>query len=1457
MRPSIRFLTCIVCSHGIALAACGPEDPEQPPVDDTPLVTLEDLEPPAPEPVALESASGCALDADCAQGTYCFQGLCALECAGDAECASGEACDASRGRCVVPSASGLLGALGDTEGARPDALPALSPTNSPQTVFDVGAGQASVDFTLELSGDAPAEGISYRLTRSDADAPDGLVRRTAGGSSTVTIPIEAGLADPDAPDPSTVIVQVESAVGSWSVALVPRAPVSGTYAGRVNVPGFGAQGVPIEFQLIAAPEGASLDDATSVKMRLQTVDWNLFSPVRGEGSPEWVTVEATRDDFTDSWVASFVGRYDMTDGVVQTAGPDQIRREMRFQLQQDGDDVTAQVRDRFEGLYESVTRQGVVNLEDVVFNGTLLAERSVAAADAPATADLPSADPQPLPPPSIEQCDDAMFSVAPLPYGDGAQAWDCDAIASAADFTAADPGERASCALAIAGTALSSSATTANQIKTYLEGGTIDGESFADFMARCATGADGLCRPTPETLCGRQATALAYRDIPGDDGRAEALIDSYAAATREAFLGRQLAAFFTDSDTRLTWLQSQDFPAVVTAEVRDLNEQLLEEWRANVLEVHLGVLSGQFDAAGLTVLAREPSTDEARAARQSLLFDMAQALRGALDATTLAARRWHTLLQDSRDREEKARFVARTARDLYVLAGVFSRLSLTSGGGEQGAVIATGFAELQRASLELSRDFDALLYARDAEVSVSTSLDPTRGNATLLADLEAAALDELTDAQDSVTRVLERAQAEALTETQLRDRMNNELADLRSDLVTLCGLPTDCTPDDLRNGEPECAVDVSVCGARVPRGQRDVLNLPRAGATASEGGKAILAVRDAGLEVRIANDELRAQLKRIRLYERNTAQFARNIRTRQGIRRNELQAIRDNIAAQDVWRRAGFAELAATLDEAASVRQDRIDAAQATLDDWDAIKIQQVDEKMGNLIASAIARQSAATLRDAAGGLKDFSEAAVAGFPTAGDDVTSTARMISLMGSAGFVLMMRASATAADWAATSLDLVQQRKDLITEADTKSTNLSTVVEALTAEDTFADLRARAERAQAEGDLEARNLANMLTLLRAQAEHRIAYLRDVSDLNDRRAELRSQLLLVSGLELRVAQAKLGVQQRILDWLSIQQRARLVEAKLVDLERQRADVAALVGSPAVLFSRANRLEQAERRLEDAKDAMMDWLVALEYFAVRPFIDQRIQILLARNTYQLEEVADRLSQIQNDCGGAVNTFTAELSLRDDLLGFTTPTQSPDGALVFSPAERLRAVMTSGFVPVSRRVRYRADSSVGDLMTRREDILSATFDVSLDDFANLQNTCNAKLDSLEVKLVGEGLGEANPTVTILYDGVGQLTSCQPDLDAYVSQFARASSFGQTTYLRSAGRSISPVAGVNAFPTDGSNETLNGLPLASQYTVLIDTSAGENGEIDWSRLEDVELKVAYTYQDVFPVGQCE
>ncbi|HCF60046.1 MAG TPA: hypothetical protein DFS52_18885, partial [Myxococcales bacterium] len=236
--------------------------------------------------------------------------------------------------------------------------------------------------------------------------------------------------------------------------------------------------------------------------------------------------------------------------------------------------------------------------------------------------------------------------------------------------------------------------TTAGQIAEFLDHGTSGGESFADFMKRCAAGTDGTCRPTPAVLCGRQLAAFAYAGIEEQLASSPDLVLAFEEASREAFLGRQMGAFQTDTNTRLEWLKSSDFPAIVTSAVKNHTENLLESWAANVLEVHLGVLAGQFDDAGLAVLSQPAFGPSGAAARKTLLLEMSQSWRGAADALSLAAARWNQLFQDEATRATKASFVNRRMFDLYLVAGLLSDFNRASGASFASGSFASGFSQL-------------------------------------------------------------------------------------------------------------------------------------------------------------------------------------------------------------------------------------------------------------------------------------------------------------------------------------------------------------------------------------------------------------------------------------------------------------------------------------------------------------------------------------------------------------------------------------------------------------------------------------------------------------------------------------------------------------------------------------------------------------------------------------------
>ena len=81
--------------------------------------------------------------------------------------------------------------------------------------------------------------------------------------------------------------------------------------------------------------------------------------------------------------------------------------------------------------------------------------------------------------------------------------------------------------------------------------------SFGQFLEKCAA-RDGYCVPTPEVMCAEQLLAHAYQTQGSELTEAGALLDRYQRVAREAYLGRQLAAFQIDTTIRLEWLRTSE-----------------------------------------------------------------------------------------------------------------------------------------------------------------------------------------------------------------------------------------------------------------------------------------------------------------------------------------------------------------------------------------------------------------------------------------------------------------------------------------------------------------------------------------------------------------------------------------------------------------------------------------------------------------------------------------------------------------------------------------------------------------------------------------------------------------------------------------------------------------------------------------------------------------------------------
>ena len=394
----------------------------------------------------------------------------------------------------------------------------------------------------------------------------------------------------------------------------------------------------------------------------------------------------------------------------------------------------------------------------------------------------------------------------------------------------------------------------------------------------------------------------------------------------------------------------------------------------------------------------------------------------------------------------------------------------------------------------------------------------------------------------------------------------------------------------------------------------------------------------------------------------------------------------------------------------------------------------------------------------------------------------------------------------------------------------------------------ELQTEAEAAGAE--VEAFNLQVILEAMDRDLEISQGYERDLIDLSDRRNELLSRSVEMVERTGGLARAQLALETAKLEYFRNCELAAQEKSGLDEVRKFRSSIKQLIAGPDALFATANGLTEAERELDRARLKMADWLVAIEFAAVRPFFNERMSILLARNTYQLRAIADRLRDLESRCGGATNLETTTVSVRDDLLGLRDSQLDPNFGLL-TPGQRFFQLAKTTPLPADQSMRYSASQTLeGDSNSGQKFFFVVPFTLSPGAFANLSHTCNAKIDSIAVRLVGAGLGSGQPMVTILYGGASSMYSCQPGIDSYVRTFSQGrAGYASSSSFTTESRAISPVAGISEMGS--ANQTLSGMPLASDYTILIDPSLPANRWVDWNKLDDIELQVSYSYQDVF------
>ena len=1423
--------------------------------------------------ITLDSASGCRIDADCAAGTHCFQRMCVWECTDDADCGAGALCS-ERSRCL--SSERVLAAKSNADRLRLEELDeshlgeadgdigSIDIVEWPPLSIPVRPGEPFVEATLRTSAPLP-EGVLLYTVLMPEDRGTAQAHR-AVGDDTFTLLLPTGVAGGDEQEVQTV--QITTAMGSRTLYLTPQRPRAGLYAGTFNPRVFGGAGLPLDFAIETTPEHVgTISEASAAWLWIPTSDAYLVSLAGPGEQARWVRRPLEWDAESEAWVAIFAqdlaaARYFGPDAFVGSS------RTLRVEIsEEDGDVVLGAVADRWRGIYERTGPDGIREPGVPTVSGQFTVDR-VGPLPAQPVRDG-SATPGPLPsiaPPALAHCDAAVFAATIVVPDDPEldPTTPCGPITNAAAFRSAPAQERATCALAVADSVLSGPTIT-SMLNAILDPNQPNpgGMSFRAFIEACASQSDPLCNASPDLLCARDLVAHAYRDAGAAGDTLMDLSTAYERTTREAFIGRQLAAFEVDTRSRLDWLRSSEAPLFLAAALRDYNESILNAWKDDVLDAHVDGVFGQLDAAGLSVLTRATTDPLALANRRELLLELANSWRAAMDALVLLTSRTNVLYQDDARRAASTEYVRRVTFRLYLTAAILQELNRETGTSHLGSSFGAGFSVLLRDLNRLAMPFNRLIFARDAEVVASRSLDPTSNARSLLVELERDARSAVRSAQASVDLVLDEAQQTAVDELTLAAQYEDQLLSLRNELIELCGLPSGCAASDV-GADPACDIPTEAgrCGFVIERQRPDRPRLPldSEARSISEAGIALSSLQDAALGVQQEEERLRALVQR-------------------GVLLGEtVEAFANRVVDWDNRRRAVASEVNTLLDEIASFQNDLIDAQlqtlreeqrirevayerqRASVDEWNRIRVNGIEQDLRRMGAMNGLRITSSVIGFAADRTDLFAEIFKDATPKvagAATDPSFVSRLSVRFPAAIASSALGAAALTLDAIASSLEVSLEGAQMMREAQLENLAELEELNAMRDENDIADLEQRLATLELTSQREINSLNALAEAIRRNFELDMAHERDLQELRDRRDAWRSLMVDLMRYEYQVQQAELTARQRELNYYEVVQRAQLLDARFRTMQARWQNLESLLGSPDVIFSFAGRMARAESRIDRARRALEDWLVALEYYAVRPFVDQRMAILLARNPSQLEAIANELLRLQRVCGGPVTRETLDVSVRDGLLRMGYGNEAPAG-LAASPAEQFRALLARADVPVQRRIRLSTTETVGQRFDRGN-LLAVEFSLSPEDFANLPLTCNAKLDSVAVQLVGDDLGAGQPVVTLIYDGASELRSCQPGIAQYVAQFGPDSTaFAPTTSFRTAGRAVSPVAGIGEFgPVGTANATLDGLPLASGYTVLIDLDHPSNAAIAWDRLEDIHLRLRYNYQDVFPEGQCD
>ena len=1470
-----------------------------------PKLKIEDSE---TTPVTLSSTAGCRIDTDCVDGMFCFQGTCSSECDAQRTCKTGSCND--RGRCVMANDKqkhdlSTPDAVADT--VIPDAHIVLKPMST----IDVLAGAETV--TTRISTTTDYGPIMYRVEsegRVVADAATAEAQLMEGANQTdpvytytFTIPTDESALGSKGKVESVTLV---SSVGTFNLDLVPHPEASGAYDGAVVARQFGGSSIPFRAAVDVTPKNpASFDDIKSIKLYLPVSQKDIYSPESvelGKVHWAWVNMQKTEDDDNchvkghPCFEASFGANDYIIDGSQVVNEATKLYRSIRVELSDydaNANRFEGFVSDGFQGIYRQKgdTDDSFVQWAEVTVEGNLLMVRT-------------SDDDWNNPNKDVREHKREISINRPVNESISLRCSNADLVSifkdtecevnSLNDYNQLSDEDKIQCAVNGANKLLESDKLTSKTITTFLESQdttelvTKTGcASFGEFLTACseqtscAAGDEVFCKERTDFVCAVDILSSLYFDKTAilnnpnselnsgvDKLYGEVVFSDILQLMRESYLGPQFAAYQNDINIRKKWLENVDAPSIASSVLEQFNSSLLKTWKEQVLNAHFGVISKQFSQGVIEAIARGTNNEAIKSLRGSVLNEYGDAWMGASEALALATRRYDSLLTSTAERLEEAANIRPNLIDLYIVGAVESRINLNNDATSINASFGPGLNEIINGIKSLDQSFEDLVYMRDAEIAVSHSLDPQNTNSNLLQRRKQAAIDALDAAESKKTYVFDKITAQQFNEKSIAAVLSANVNSLKAEMANLCGLPDGCDSVD------KCEVEVETfkCGFKINKELDDAPTLVDGSANIGTAGAAILAYREADLDVKIAMADLDAQIIKHNEAQSAANSFAKTIEQLNKDRNDTLASIQNNLNKLKELVKDNAALEIDKLEINLNAMKDELTSAQEDLETWD--KMVSADNENTKSLMDDIAKYSNQALdSEFAGDVVQNTADVAAEFMSWDwdwDDEKSSPSVVSAM-NAGNAAVRGAIKTAGliGWSvAYSMKNSYEQKVNNAQRDIDEAELanSYKLEKWEREGEVDSLQARIDVQTAINNIEKtiiNNSADMELLkitnesLQKAFDAKEQYLYDREELEQLRATIAGLKADIATKRAIVTKTEIARDKKVIEYLSIAQNAQMLKSQYDAAQQRFADVKNVYSTPSCVFSYASDLETVETNIERAKEKIYDYLALVEYYAVRPFVDLRRAIYLAKAPNDLRKIINKINDLVDECGSTAQQNKPEItiSLRE-FMGITR-----DYSDMTMP-ERFRAVMRYSDLPVDSLTRYTAEKDVKALFAQNN-LMAGTFQIDKDTF-NIGANCNAKINEISVRIEGDNLtkpddGAVYPFVTIFYNGSASLTSCQPHMDDVVAPLGGRTKFGTQTFFSIPTEKASPIASIGKYKkidaeTKFTNDdfgnidtAFDGLPIMTSYTVLIDPEMKANAKINWDNIEDIKLKIKYSY----------